>query len=77
MKCLIISPKNGVVRISRFRAENFEATRIASPPPGNESESANCAKFRDLNSRRNAPFCLSDSLRARLCSASTERFVQA
>jgi hypothetical protein len=72
MKCLIISPGNGVVRVSRFRVENLEATGVSSVPLATcrqEVESIGCGNFRNLTIRRNAPFRLSESLRARLCSA--------
>lgn len=65
MKCLMISPRNGMVRISRFTTEKFEVQtrRSADFELMNETEAMD-----DLLGRSIAPLRLSAALRARLPS---------
>lgn len=74
MKCLVISPKNGTVRISRFRLNEFEVTPVQEasvhpifPPRGSRMEDC---EMKDLRRRETAPLELSAGLRARLSACS-------
>ena len=72
MKCLLISPKNGTIRISRFTAADIQPS-IEFPPQCRAVEA-----FQDLDRRCVAPLRLSKALQARLasCAARTGRGVR-
>jgi len=66
MKCLVISPKNGTVRISRFSSDSRAGRVRAAKVPS--------AVLCDNLQRRNTePLELSPELQARLASLSRQR----
>ena len=62
MKCLLISPRNGVIRISRFTAADLQPSDAEPPAFSKERD----VRFGDLDQRCAAPLQLSKALQARL-----------
>lgn len=74
MKCLIISPKAGILRSTQFTSAQIKtistSARPANPPEQSGDRSGHLS---DLDRRCAAPFRLSAALQARLpCSARKE-----
>jgi hypothetical protein len=68
MKCLVISPGKGIVRISRFTSEQFAVEKTRSAGFEAVKETRQCTVMDDLHRRTIAPLELSAALRARLPS---------
>jgi len=69
MKCLVISQRNGLMRISSFTAGKFEVETARSADFEMMNELRKCAVMDDLHRRSIAPLKLSAALKARLPSA--------
>ena len=65
MKCLVFSPKDGIVRIDRFAVADVEAASVRARPTSTKNDSG-CSLFSDLDRRCTTPFRLSAALRSRL-----------
>jgi len=72
MKCLVISPKNGVIRVSRFTAVRVQPSGAVQPAGGPEL----AIEFRDLDDRHAAPLRLSETLQARLDTCGEEHLAR-
>ena len=68
MKCLVISPTTGTMRISRFTTDNFEDETARSADFDLINETHETEAMNDLHGRSIAPLRLSAALRARLPS---------
>ena len=66
MKCIVFSPRNGPLRISRFAAVHLESRTEHAPAFDKENELSVAELCSNLEQRRMAPLELTAALQSRL-----------